>query len=78
MHVHLDQRAVSDAAEAVKLSGFDDENFSGAGLELHAVDGLQTAALPDELDLVVRMAMRTGTPSPGAALSRNTEMLTSP
>jgi len=64
MYVDLDEGRVTDAAEAVDLPGLDDENVTGARLELVAVHGPETAALPHELDLIVWVAMRPG-PTPG-------------
>src|SRR2546422_1072383 len=62
MYVHLDEGRVTDATEAVDLPGLDDENVTGAGFELLPVHGPETATFPHELDLVVRMAMWSGTP----------------
>jgi hypothetical protein len=57
MHIELDERCVTNAAEAVDLTGLDDENVTCSGLEFLTVDGPETAALPHELDFVVRMTM---------------------
>ena len=62
MYIHLDEGRVTDAAETVDLPGLDDENVTGSGFELLPVHGPETATLPHELDLVVRMAMGSGTP----------------
>jgi hypothetical protein len=59
MYIELDQRPVTDAAEAVDLPGFDHEDVAGTSLELLSVDGPETAPFPHELDFVVRMAMRS-------------------
>jgi len=64
MYIHLDEGRVTDAAEAVDLPGLDDENVTGSGFELLPVHGPETATFPHELDLVVRMAMGSGT-TPG-------------
>jgi hypothetical protein len=56
--VELDQGGVACSFEAVDFAGFDDEDVSGTTLEGLAVDGPSSAALSDELNLVVRMAMR--------------------
>src|SRR2546426_5774112 len=61
MYIHLDEGRVTDAAEAVDLPGLDDENVTGSGFELLPVHGPETATFPHELDLVVRMAMGSGT-----------------
>jgi hypothetical protein len=60
MDVHLDQRIIANAAEAMDLSRLDDEDVAGAGLELHSIHGPETAAFPDELNFIVRMAVGTG------------------
>jgi hypothetical protein len=57
MYIELDQGSVPNAAEAVNLTGLDDENITRSGFEFLSVDGPETAALPHELDLVVRMTM---------------------
>jgi hypothetical protein len=61
MDVHLDQRIIANAAEAVDLSGLDDEDVARAGLELHPVHSPETAALSHELNFIVRVAMGAGT-----------------
>jgi hypothetical protein len=48
----------------VDLPGLDDKNVSGAGFEFLSVNGPETAALPHELDFIVRMTMGPGT-TPG-------------
>jgi hypothetical protein len=60
MHVYLDERLVTDAAEAVDLARLDHENVPGAGLELLPVHDIETAAFPEELDLVVGVTVRAG------------------
>src|SRR2546422_4923795 len=62
MYIHLDEGRVTNASEAVDLPGLDDENVTGSGFELLPVHGPETATFPHELDLVVRMAMGSGTP----------------
>jgi len=52
MYIHLDEGRVPDAAKTV----------TGSGFELLPVHGPETATLSHELDLVVRMAMGSGTP----------------
>jgi hypothetical protein len=63
MHIELDEGPVADAAKAVDLAGFDDQNVTRSGFELLPVHGPHTAAFPHELDLIVRMAMGSGTAS---------------
>ena len=62
MYIHLDEGRVPEAAKTVDLPGLDDENVTGSGFEFLSVHGPETATFPHELDLVVRMAMRSGTP----------------
>ena len=65
--IDLDEGRVTNAPEGVDLPGLDDENVARSGLELHAVDGPEASAFPDELDFVVRMPMGPGTfPGEGA------------
>src|SRR6266571_2008275 len=45
-----------------RVPGLDDENVTGSGFELLPVHGPETAPFSHELDLVVRMAMGSGTP----------------
>jgi len=59
--IELHQWNVADACEAVNLARFDDENISRASLEFLALDDIAAAALPDELDLVIGMPVRSGT-----------------
>jgi hypothetical protein len=67
MYIELDERRVTNAAEAVDLTGLDDKNVSRSGFEFLSVDGPETAAFPHELDFIVRMAMGPGTtPGEGA------------
>jgi hypothetical protein len=67
MDIELDQGPVTDAAEAVDLTGLDDEDVTRSGFEFLSVDGPETAAFPHELNFVVRMAMGAGTtPGEGA------------
>lgn len=61
MHIQLHERRVTNAAEAMDLSGLDDKNVAGPGFEFLAVYGPETAAFPHELNFVVRMTMRPGT-----------------
>src|SRR3954447_6279401 len=59
VHVELDERAISDALEAVHLAGLDHQDVAGASVELPPVDDPASATLLDELDLVVGMPMRS-------------------
>src|SRR5215207_6519039 len=60
MHVDLNQRFVADAVERVYFAGLDHQHVAAAGLELLSIDRPGSAPRSDELDLVVRMPMRTG------------------
>jgi len=60
MNIELDQGGITDAREAMDLACLDHEDVSRPGLELLAVHRISPAALADELDLVIRMSMRTG------------------
>jgi hypothetical protein len=71
MHVELDKWCIADAAEAVNLAGFDDQDVAGAGLELLAVYGPEAAAFPHELDFIVRMTMRSGAAARKSAREEN-------
>jgi hypothetical protein len=62
MYIELDQGRVTNAAEAVDLTGLDDENVTCSGFEFLSLDGPETAAFPDELDFIVRMAMGSRAP----------------
>jgi len=67
MDIELDQGPVTDAAEAVDLTGLDDEDVTRSGFEFLSVDGPETAPLSHELDFIVRMTMGPGTtPGKGA------------
>jgi len=57
MYIQLDERRVTDAAEAMDLPGLHDKNVTGACLELLSVNGPETATVADKLDLIVRMSM---------------------
>ena len=59
--VDLYQWRLANSLEAVDLTGLDDEDVAGSRLELVAIHDPEAAALTDELDLVVRMAMRART-----------------
>jgi hypothetical protein len=61
MHIHLHPVRVTDALEGMDLASFDDENVPGPRLEFFTVNGVAPATLSDELNFVVRMAMRAGT-----------------
>jgi hypothetical protein len=63
VHIELHEGLIADAREAVHLARLDDENVAGAGLELLTVHDIASAALLDELNLVVGMAMRARTAS---------------
>src|SRR5882762_561420 len=57
--VELYQWRIANGLEAVDLAGLDDKDVSRAALERLAIDSPRSAALTDELDLVIRMPMRT-------------------
>jgi hypothetical protein len=57
--VDLDQGGIANRFEAVDLAGLDYKDVSGAALEGFSIDGPDSAAFTDELDLVIRMSMRT-------------------
>jgi hypothetical protein len=57
MDIKLDEGPIPNAAEAVDLTGLDDEDVTRPGFEFLSVDGPETAAFPHELDFVVRMTM---------------------
>ena len=61
--VHLDQRLVPDALEAVDLAGLDDQDVSGPRLELLSIDDIAAPPFSDELNLIIRMAMGTWPPA---------------
>ncbi len=59
MNVHLYQWCIADRFEAVDLAGLDDKDVSGAAFEGLAAHCPDTAAFTDELDLAIRMPVRT-------------------
>ena len=59
--VELYQRRIADRLETVDLAGLDHKDIAGAALEGLAVDSPHSPAFTNELDLVIRMAMRPGT-----------------
>jgi hypothetical protein len=61
----------------VDLAGLDYKNVSSAALEGLAAYCPNSPAFTDELDLVIRMPVRTG-PEPGFPWNRNTETLVLP
>jgi hypothetical protein len=67
MDVELDERRVTNAAEAVDLARLDDQNVTGSGFEFLTVDDPLTTTLPHELDFIVGVTMGPGTtPREGA------------
>jgi hypothetical protein len=62
MDINLDERRVTNAAEAMDLPGLDDQNITSAGFEFLPVDVPEAPAFPDELDFIVRVTMGAGTP----------------
>jgi hypothetical protein len=61
MHIDLNQRAITNAFEAVDLACFDDQDVASTGFKLLTIHIPQTAPFPDELDFIIRMTMRSGT-----------------
>src|SRR5579872_2915994 len=59
VNIQLYQRRIADRLEAVNLTRLDYKNVSGAALEGFAVDRPHPTAFTDELNLVIRMAMRS-------------------
>src|SRR5882762_436543 len=59
VNVELHQRRITNRLEAMNLTGLDDKDISRAALEGLAVDGPHSPALTDELDLVIRVPVRT-------------------
>jgi hypothetical protein len=59
VNVELYQRQITNGLEAVDLASLDDEDVSSATLESHAVDDPHSTAFTDELNFVVRMAVRS-------------------
>ena len=59
MYIQLDQGRISNAVEAVDLSGLDDQNVARPGFEFLSVDCPKAAAFSYELDFIVWMPMRT-------------------
>jgi hypothetical protein len=57
MDIELDERRVTHAAEAMDLSGLDDQNLPCAGFEFLTVDDPQTTTVLHELDFIVRVTM---------------------
>jgi hypothetical protein len=57
--IHLYQRRIADRLEAVNLTRLDYKNVSSAALEGFAVDRPHPTAFTNELDLIIRMTMRT-------------------
>jgi len=57
--IHLYQRRTADSFEAVNLTRLDYKNVSSAALEGFAVDRPHSPAFTNELNLVIRMTMRT-------------------
>jgi hypothetical protein len=64
VHIDLDQRRFANAAEAVDLTGLDDENVAAACLEFLPAYVPEAAAFPHELDFIIRWRCGPG-PRPG-------------
>jgi len=63
MHIDLHQWRLADALEAVNLAGLDDKDVTRSRFEFLTVHGVQATAFSDELNLVVRVSMRSWTPT---------------
>jgi len=59
--VDLNEWLVADAAEAVNLARLHHENVAGACLEFFAVYVPEASAFANDLDFIIRMAMRSWT-----------------
>ena len=59
MDVELYQRRIANRLEAVDLASLDHKDVSSAALESFAIRRPQSPAFADELNLVVRVPMRT-------------------
>ena len=59
MNVELYERRVADSFEAVDFASLDDEDIARTALEAFAVHCPYATAFADELDLIVRMPMRS-------------------
>ena len=59
VNVDLYQRRVADYREAVDLTGLDNKDIPCTALEGRAVDRPHSAAFADELDLIIRVPVRT-------------------
>src|SRR5262245_22079223 len=57
--VELNERHLAGVLEAENLAGLDHQNVSGGGFELQSVHDPRPAALLNELNLVVWMAVRS-------------------
>ncbi len=64
VHVDLDERSVTNKAEAMDLAGLDYKNVTGPCFEFLAVDVPQPTAFPHELDFVVTEAAPLDTLAP--------------
>jgi hypothetical protein len=63
MDVHLHERTIANALEAVDLARLDDQDVARPCLELLAVHYIQPTPFSDELNLVIRMAVWARTAS---------------
>jgi hypothetical protein len=61
VHIELDERNIASIAETVDLASLDNENVPCAGFEFLAVDRPEPPTLSHELNLVIRMTVRSGT-----------------
>jgi hypothetical protein len=56
--VDLHERLVAETLEFVNLPGFHDEDVTGTGFTLHAIDGPPAAPGAHHCNLVIRMPMQ--------------------
>ncbi len=60
VNIDLYERRITNRLETVDLAGLDDKDVASGAFESFAIHGPNSAAFTDELDLIVRMAVRTG------------------
>src|SRR5262249_49476974 len=61
VNIHLDERRITNAFEAMDLSGFDHKDIARASLKGLAVHPPKAATFPYKLDFVIRVPMWSGT-----------------
>jgi hypothetical protein len=63
VHIDLHERLVADALELVNLACLDHEDVPRPSLELLTVHHIPSGSGSDELNFVIRMAVRPGPPT---------------